>query len=80
MSIFDRLRLAFLVFAGEPDHPRWLEQRDEAWSEIDRYRRAAGLVMGEFVGADVTIAKIEERFLKLEATIRKLRRRGNESA
>ena len=70
MSLLDRLRLAILAFTGEPDHPRWLEQRDEAWSEIDRYRRAAGLVMGEFVGAEVTIAKIEARFLKLEAKLR----------
>ena len=71
MSFLDRLRLAFLAFTGEPDHPRWLQQRDEAWSEIDRYRRAAGLVMGEFVGAEITIAKIEQRFLKLEEKLRR---------
>ena len=61
MSIFDRVILAWLAFTGKADYPRWLRQRDEAWAEADRYRRAASLRLGEFIGAEATAERIEAR-------------------
>lgn len=67
MSFADRCRMAALAFMGIPDSPRWLRQRDEFRDEVDRYRSAAGLIVGEFVGPKHTATKIVERIRSLEA-------------
>jgi len=61
MRLRDRIYLAWLAFFGRTDHPRWLRERDEAWAEIDRFRRAANVRLGEFLGPDATISLIENR-------------------
>jgi len=67
MSLADRCRMAALAFMGAADSPRWLRQRDEFRDEVDRYRSAAGLIVGEFVGPKHTATKIVERIRNLEA-------------
>ena len=72
-SFIDILRLMYLALTGKADHPRWLRERDDARDEVDRYRRAANLALGEFIGAEATIERIEQRFQELEERIRKLK-------
>lgn len=77
--LIDRCRLAALAFMGMPDNPRWLRERDEERAEVDMYRRAAGLIVAEFVGPEATARKIHERIQGLEEEVFKLRgqvRRG----
>jgi hypothetical protein len=45
--LIDRIRLAALAFMGLGDNPRWMRERDEARDEVDGYRHAAGLIVGE---------------------------------
>ncbi len=71
--LIDRIRLAALAFMGLPDSPRWLRERDEMRDELDGYRHAAGLIVGEFVGPEATARKIHERMRSLEEEVFKLR-------
>ncbi len=72
-KLIDKIRLTTLALTGKADHPRWLRERDEARDEIDRYRRAANLSLGEFIGAEAAVERIENRFHELEERIRKMK-------
>lgn len=77
--LIDRFRMAALAFMGLPDSPRWLRERDEERAEVDGYRHAANLAVGEFVGPEATAGKIQKRMRGLEEEVFKLRgqvRRG----
>ena len=65
MRLRDRIYLAWLALSGRADNPRWLRQRDEAWAETDRFRRAANVRLGEFLGPEATISLIEKRLRDL---------------
>jgi len=71
--LIDRCRMAALAFMGVADSPRWLRQRDEYRDEVDGYRHAAGLIVGEFVGPEATARKIHERIRGLEEEVWRLR-------
>jgi hypothetical protein len=71
--LIDRCRLAALAFMGLRDSPRWLRERDEMRDEVDGYRHAAALIVGEFVGPEATARKIHERMRGLEEEVFRLR-------
>ena len=72
--LIDRLRFAVLAFMGIADSPRWLRERDEMRDELDGYRHAASLIVGEFIGPEPTARKIYERIRRLEEEVFALRK------
>lgn len=61
MRIIHSIFARFMRGIEEEMIRRLLRQRDEAWVQVDRYRRAADLRLGEFIGPRVTIERIEKR-------------------